>query len=146
MVSEARKEYSKKWQKEHREQLRLANKKYREKHREEFRKRGREYYHKHRDRIHANITRKYWERKEKLFEILGGKKCVRCGFDDERALQFDHKFGGGLKEQITSKRGRDNLKYYIENPNIARKKLQVLCANCNWIKKSENKEHPSNIY
>ena len=31
---------------------------------------------------------------------------------------------------------------YIDNPDLARKRLQILCANCNWIKKAERNEAP----
>ena len=81
--------------------------------------------------------------REKLFELLGDK-CVRCGFSDKRALQFDHINGGGLKD-IKNKTKRKKVsdsyyKYYLNHPEEAKTKLQVLCANCNWIKKYENNE------
>lgn len=34
------------------------------------------------------------------------------------------------------------LKYYVNHRDEARAKLQILCANCNWIKRAENKELP----
>jgi hypothetical protein len=73
-------------------------------------------------------------RKAKVWEILG-TVCVRCGFSDKRALQVDHVNGGGTKE-------REKLGWVymldrvIEHPD----EYQVLCANCNWIKKAENNE------
>jgi len=84
----------------------------------------------------------YWQThfKDKLFEILGGYKCMKCGFKDKRALQFDHKKGGG--RNAVSKLGyRMMIIKYLKNTILAKKELQVLCANCNWIKKVTNKEH-----
>lgn len=31
--------------------------------------------------------------------------------------------------------------YYIKNPDEARQTLQVLCSNCNWIKRCEKREY-----
>jgi len=41
--------------------------------------------------------------KLKLFDILGGPFCKRCGFDDIRALDREHIHGGGSKEKKNSK-------------------------------------------
>jgi hypothetical protein len=74
-----------------------------------------------------------------LLDFLGGK-CVRCGFTDYRALQIDHIDGGGLKE--LKEIGNHGV---YKNAYIHPEKYQVLCANCNWIKKVENKEN-ANMY
>jgi len=73
-----------------------------------------------------------------LIKFLGGF-CEDCGFDDIRALQLDHINGGGCQEY---KNGRNNemYRYYNKHRFEAMQKFQVLCANCNWIKKSKNKE------
>lgn len=75
-----------------------------------------------------------------LIELLGGK-CIRCGFNDIRALQLDHINGGGLRE--VKIKGNNIVMYlsYSKNHDELKSKLQVLCANCNWIKRAENKEH-----
>ncbi len=72
-----------------------------------------------------------------LFELLGGFICCQCGFDDWRALQIDHVYSNG-KDMRLSKSGV--MSYYLENPDIAMEELQVLCANCNWVKRYENNE------
>lgn len=71
-----------------------------------------------------------------------GNKCVRCSFSDIRALQIDHINGGGKKEILAFK---GNFRNYYKNirKNVKSgdlKKYQLLCANCNWIKRYENKE------
>ena len=75
----------------------------------------------------------------KLIEMLGGH-CVKCQYAyDIRALQIDHINGNGRKE--ARKHGTSSMYYfYLRNPQIAFKKIQVLCANCNQIKRHENKE------
>ncbi len=76
-------------------------------------------------------------KREQLIISLGGFICSNCGFDDPRALQIDHIFGksSGLDLGKTGV-----LDYLLENPDVAYEELQVLCANCNWIKRAENKE------
>lgn len=71
---------------------------------------------------------------------LGGK-CSVCGIDDFRCLQIDHIHGGGSKEI----RGfRDTYGYHVAllrlPENELRAKYQLLCANCNWIKRYEQNE------
>jgi len=77
---------------------------------------------------------------------LGGK-CAKCGFDDYRALQIDHINGDGYKERKSKGVGQK----YIGNCNTVKKvckgelkNYQLLCANCNWIKRYENNEHRGN--
>ena len=86
------------------------------------------------------VTKYYNKNRQALFDILG-RKCVICGFDDERALQFDHINGGGNKDRGGYKRSHRALMCkYVLDPDV-KLKLQVLCANCNWIKRYEKKEH-----
>jgi len=70
---------------------------------------------------------------------LLGNKCQKCGFNDERALQFDHINGGGVKEKKSMT--TNYYKHIINSILNKEKKFQLLCANCNWIKRFENKEH-----
>jgi len=62
---------------------------------------------------------------------------VRCGFDDVRALQIDHVNGGGVAET----KGMSRRVFY-ERIRTHRIEYQVLCANCNWIKRAERGEVP----
>lgn len=78
------------------------------------------------------------EKRKELMIKLGGIKCVKCGTTDFRVLQFDHINGGGRKENDVIGQ-RQVLFINLKNPNI-KKKLQVLCANDNWIKKYELNE------
>jgi hypothetical protein len=64
-----------------------------------------------------------------------GGCCVRCGFSDVRALQIDHVYGGGRRElrQLTT------AQFYVRLRQVPGD-YQLLCANCNAIKKVENNE------
>jgi len=67
---------------------------------------------------------------------LGGR-CQRCGFDDWRALQIDHVEGAGTEERKRQSSGRTIAFEVVKG---RREGLQVLCANCNWIKRYERGE------
>jgi len=76
----------------------------------------------------------------KLLDILGGAKCPHCGFDkDIRVLQIDHKDNEGAKDARSFGSSSQMYRYYVHNPEIAKTKLQVLCANCNIIKQHNEK-------
>lgn len=77
----------------------------------------------------------------KIIEFFGNK-CCKCGFSNERALQIDHVSGDGYKDR-RSYRARTwaLLKLIKTNPKLLLEKYQLLCANCNWIKRVENKEY-----
>ena len=118
------------------------------------RKYSRAYYLKNRERCNAATRRSYQKhkverrrhdnarRRETRIEVLayyGGDKlaCVKCGFNDGRALSIDHIAGGG-KQAERDRRGTALapwLKYrgYPEG-------YQTLCMNCQFIKKIEEKE------
>jgi hypothetical protein len=87
-----------------------------------------------------NYQRVYLRRiRKSTIEALGGS-CIRCGFSDVRALQIDHINGGGSKERkgktFSGQFHKNVLKSFLNNEN----KYQLLCANCNWIKRVENNE------
>ncbi|MFA5130684.1 MAG: hypothetical protein WC477_07300 [Patescibacteria group bacterium] len=84
-----------------------------------------------------NQRRRRLERKKRIVKIFGNK-CQKCGFEDWRALQVDHINGGGLKE-VKSFKHRDNYYASLEK-EVLSGKYQLLCANCNWIKRYEEKE------
>jgi hypothetical protein len=74
-------------------------------------------------------------RRHKVIMALGGR-CMRCGFDDPRALQVDHVSGGGSKEHALIGTGGVASRVLRGDPGY-----QLLCANCNWIKRVENREY-----
>lgn len=149
---------SKQYYAEHREELKAKSlehhyanresrliqmRKYRAEHKEEINRKNREWFLKNKDRVYdgrIDRVRMYNEAlRTKVFDLLGDK-CVRCGFNDKRALQIDHINGHGFKELVKIG-SQAHYKKIIAMPDEERKKTyQILCANCNWIKKAENKE------
>lgn len=69
-----------------------------------------------------------------VHSTLGGK-CVRCGFSDSRALQLDHINGGGLRDKRST---ATRYRQILSGKSVG--EFQLLCANCNWIKRAENGE------
>lgn len=82
--------------------------------------------------------------RQRAHEALGGK-CLHCGFADARALQIDHVAGGGAKE-LRAGRRKGSIGTYYKRVLVAAEQgtgeFQLLCANCNWIKRHENDEIP----
>lgn len=64
-----------------------------------------------------------------------GSKCARCGYADVRALQIDHIAGDGYQEKSgTGQYYRRLLRDFEQTL----RRYQLLCANCNWIKREED--------
>lgn len=100
------------------------------------------YYDKHkatRSQVNAlNDRRLRAIKRQALLDELGGK-CVKCGFDDYRALHIDHINGGGSKEQRDVPSLSARYKLIRAHPE----RYQLLCANHNAIKMYENNERRS---
>lgn len=65
-----------------------------------------------------------------------GNKCVTCGFNDSRALQIDHVNDDGcLERKGTRPNRRQRLRMILNDTD---NRYQILCANCNWIKRAEH--------
>ena len=64
---------------------------------------------------------------------LGGR-CVRCDYTDLRALQIDHVNGNGaaMRRKVTNR-----VMYKAILAGKPHTEYQILCANCNWIKRHE---------
>lgn len=132
---------------ENKESLKAKNQSYYLNNRERIRKQQAIYQVKNRDKIirlkkdwyqkqgWKSKSEVYLNAKSAVLSLLGGK-CVRCGFADLRALQIDHKNGNGHREAKTI--GHYGIRNKILQGDI--NDYQLLCANCNWIKRYENLE------
>lgn len=84
--------------------------------------------------LRANVRKRqrHKESRPRLVTELGGK-CSICGFDNPKSLVVDHINGGGRVER-RKMGGHKFYWHYLNHLDEARKKLQVLCSNCNMIK------------
>jgi hypothetical protein len=68
-----------------------------------------------------------------------GMKCIKCQFADIRALAVDHVNGGG-KKHVKEIGGVGRFYRWLVEHNFP-EGFQVLCMNCNMLKRWENGEH-----
>jgi len=108
-----RKEYAKDYIKKHPERL------------QKFKKLSKE--NKLKRKVNWNVE----ARKSAVMVIAKGyPKCVRCGCEDTRLLEINHKYGGGNKELDN---GRKSRKFYNDIIKFRRETddLEILCKVCN---------------
>lgn len=78
-------------------------------------------------------------RHELLLKVSEGEiKCKVCGFDDIRALQIDHIEGGGRR--LLGNKPMNHYRALLLDIEL-QNKCQILCANCNSIKRYEKEEN-----
>ena len=88
--------------------------------------------------IENRFLKHYYKLKAAAYDALGNK-CKICGFNDIRALQIDHVNGFDKTE------GKRNLQKVYGEILTGSTSYQILCANCNWIKRLTNNETNTNI-
>ncbi len=90
--------------------------------------------------LQKNRDYKHRIRKEVFSHYSPNLVCQRCGFSDFRALSLDHINGGGREhERLIQERGDGIMRWLRKNNYPAG--YQVLCMNCQFIKRCENKEY-----
>lgn len=110
------------------------------------------------ERLKLKSLRRYWKNPEEqrrrsrdavaakkiLAYAVLGNKCTRCDWTDIRALQIDHINGDGYKYRqrspTTGKKLCPGLGNIYTQIIEGSSDYQILCANCNWIKRVENGE------
>ena len=92
-------------------------------------------------RTNRTQSRTYWrERYASRYVtnlMFAGGQCAHCGIDDMRVLQFDHKTACG---NTSARRLRTDSVELLGKLLSDQDEYQLLCANCNWIKRCENSE------
>lgn len=83
------------------------------------------------------------KQRETIITKLGGK-CVSCGITDDRVLNIDHVFGGGTKERNLI--GGGYYSFVLNKLESNTEDYQLLCCNCNQIKKIVNNEERYKIH
>lgn len=69
-----------------------------------------------------------------LYEMYG-HTCVRCGFDDKRALTLDHIKNNGSTER--AELGERGVYRRAKSAHLP-EEYQILCMNCQFIKRAES--------
>lgn len=119
------------------EHLRRYSKQHKATHRSEYNERRRQ-----RQAVRRAAGTSSSQQEIREIKTLMGGKCCRCGFDDYRALQIDHVYRHKTKL-------REGRAFRAEHKALLRSlragestpEYQLLCANCNWIKRVENREY-----
>lgn len=138
MTKEEKVAYTREWRQRNPERVKLHNKAAYDKNKETILIQQKAYVERNKDKTDeyksAWSKENYYSVKTEVLEALGDK-CSRCGIDDRRVLCIDHIDGGGYKE-LRSMSAVKYLHHVLENLE----KYQILCHNCNWIKRFENGE------
>jgi hypothetical protein len=145
--SDVAKQYWKDYALKHFKEIKIRRHNYYLAHKEQFKgyaKKGKKKREQHNKNDHM-------KRRMKIIELLGGK-CANpynllphpdwC--NDPRCLQIDHINSGGGKERRQFSYLEKYYKYVLEQIESGSKGYQLLCANCNWIKRHEKKENSQN--
>ena len=78
--------------------------------------------------------------RSRLFEMLGGRRCNNylCPIPREKlhplAVDISHKFNDGNQDRKKFGGNDALIRYYLEHPNEAKEKLEVLCCYCNKLR------------
>lgn len=102
-----------------------------------------QYRHRHADRVYEKELSGKQTIKEHVFSHYceGEILCKKCGFKDIRALSLDHIDGNGTKHRKELNITAGTQFYRWVRDNDFPEMFQVLCMNCQWIKRHENQEH-----
>src|SRR3990167_3736738 len=127
----------------YREILQESHKRYYQKNREKILAQNK-LYSKNNHKYLLAYKRQYWKenllfQKQDTFNAMGNR-CIICNFSDKRALQIDHVNGNGKQDKNARSNRIQYLRQVKESYLAGENKYQLLCANCNWIKKHENQE------
>ena len=73
--------------------------------------------------------------KQEIMFILNQHECQNCRLDEFIILERDHIHNDGSTDRKRFNNNHTKMwKYYITNPEECRKRIQILCANCNSVK------------
>lgn len=99
---------------------------------------SKDHYRKNKEKYKKRTMRRRQEMNDWYFEYKKKFKCEKCGFNDFRCIDFDHK-DRKIKFMGVSKMIRYGFSKYRIIEEI--KKCNPLCANCHRIKTWDNKEY-----
>lgn len=135
-----------------------SDKAYKESHRKELAEKQRiyaknhpidvhEHYEKYRDGYIRRAIEKHNKVMAEIIQLLGSKCANPYNIDHGgfstmiNCLQIDHVNGKGTKERKNLKSPFKYYEYILQQIKVGSKDYQLLCANCNYIKRLLNKEN-----
>jgi len=126
-----RREYGKRYYQEHREEVDLKHKAYKKANIDKYREWGRKHALAHNQRLKLEVFTHY---------SRGLPQCANCSERRMSCLSIDHKNGRARTEKM--KTGLRGVTFYrwLRTSNYP-EGYQVLCMNCQWVKRFENKEY-----
>ena len=138
------KEKRRKYYLEHKKEASEWHKKYHLEHREELLEAARKWHQAHREERRKSVNR---NRKRRRLEALvhygkGKLACVKCGFEDVRALTIDHINNDGAehRKKISGRNLPDGRIGMWLRARDYPEGYQTLCMNCQFIKEAERRE------
>jgi len=80
------------------------------------------------------VRQRLLQRRRLLFKVSGSihPSCVRCGCDDIRFLEINHKFGGGSQELKNGKTSHQRYRDILQGRRQT-DDLELLCKPCNAV-------------
>jgi hypothetical protein len=162
-VKERNRDHSTKYYNDHKEEMKAGFIKYRKEHKEQMKKMGAEYYRKNKEKLSIEYAKyrethkeerrlydieyknknkerakelnkaRYYEYKNKIFDILG-YECVNCGERTKKFLTIDHIHNDGAIKRKISKGITTELVYFSKRSwpiDEIKENFQTLCFNCN---------------
>lgn len=159
---EQTRESTRRYNANHPDRVVATQKKYRDTHRARVRQSSSNSYVRHREKrlIEGKAYNKTYNRMHRVDGLAARKRteqglrttiltyygdgkmvCVRCGFSDIRALSIDHINGNGNKhrQEILGKKETSGFYRWLVRENFPTG-FQTLCMNCQFIKRSEQRE------
>ena len=117
------------------EEIRVQRKRWRQVNREKFRAYKKAEYFANRPRILQKQKERNQSIKLQVMDHYSDRKinCAHCGFNNINALSIDHVGGSGNKQRGMLGSGVKFYKWVIKNNYPGG--FQVLCYNCNWLKR-----------
>lgn len=110
--------------------------------RDSYLKRMRDWNCKNKDRVKDYQARSRYKIRNNLKLLCYSKlgdHCVMCGCVDIRVLSIDHIHGDGHLHRKET--GKSQIRMYKDVLSDTSNRFQILCMNCQWVKRHASKEH-----
>ncbi len=146
-MSKYNREYKKKYDSEHRKEINAYQRKYYQEHpahRAAAKECALRYHQEHREEclVYSKIhgARRRIALKLSILTHYGDGECacVKCGFNDIRALSIDHINGGGTAHRKIVGSGDRIYAWLVRNDYP--QGFQTLCMNCQFVKRTEDRK------